>query len=66
MTKYQTCPNLKINRWFDPQLGQYSFQGLMADISTGSIPLPLLSIVSTTVMWESSLWLGQNIVRSTG
>ena len=37
----------------------------------GSIPgsaniLLLLSIVSTMVMWESSQWLGKNIVRSTG
>ena len=26
-------------RWFDPQLGQYSFQGLMIVIATGFIPL---------------------------
>ena len=25
--------------WFDPQLGQYSFRGLMIVIATGSIPL---------------------------
>ena len=53
-------------RWFDPWLGQYSFQGLMMVIATGFIPLSLLSVVSTMVLWESSQWLGKNIVRSTG
>ena len=28
-------------------------------IATGLIPLSLLSIVSTIVMWESSQWLGK-------
>ena len=42
--------------WFDPRLGQYSFQGLMIVIATGFIHLSLLSIVSTMVMWESSQW----------
>ena len=49
-------------RCFDPRLGQYSFRGLMIVIVTGFIPLSLLSIVSTFVMWESSHWLGKNIV----
>ena len=49
-------------RWFDPQLGQYSFQRLMIVIATGVILLSPLSIVSTMVMWESSQWLGKNIV----
>ena len=53
-------------RWFDPRLGQYSFQGLMIVIATGFIPLSLLSVVSTMVIWESSQWLGVNIVRRTG
>ena len=37
--------------WFDPQSGQYSFQGLMIVIATRFIPLSLQSIVSTVVMW---------------
>ena len=53
-------------RWFDPWLSQYSFRGLMIVIATGFIPLSLLSFVSTIVMWESSQWLGKNIVCSTG
>ena len=53
-------------RWFDPRLGQYSFQELMIVIVTGFIPLSQLSVVSTMAMWESSQWLGKNIVRSTG
>ena len=52
--------------WFDPQLGQYSFRGLMIVILTEFIPLSPLSVVSTMVMWESSQWLGKNIVWSTG
>ena len=49
--------------WFDPLLGQYSFQGLMIVIATGFISLsPLL----TMVMCESSQWLGKNIEQSTG
>ena len=52
--------------WFDPRLDQYSFRGLMVVIATGFIPLSLLSVVSTMVMWESSQWFGKNIVRSTG
>ena len=38
-------------------LGQCSFQGLMIVITTGFIPLSLLSIFSLMVMWESSQWL---------
>ena len=53
-------------RWFDPRLGQYSFRGLMIVIATGFIPLSPLSVVSTMVVWESSQWLGNNIVQSTG
>ena len=34
-------------RWFDLQLGQYSFRGLMIVIATGFIPLSPLSVVST-------------------
>ena len=52
--------------WFDPQLEQYSFPGLMIAIATRFIPLSYLSIVSTMTMWESSQWLGKNIVQSTG
>ena len=51
----------KGGRWFDPQHGQYSFQGLMIVIATVFIPLSQLSIVSTMVVWESSRWLGKNI-----
>ena len=53
-------------RWFDPRLGQYFFRGLMIVVATGFIPLSPLSVVSTMVMWESSQWLGRNIMRSTG
>ena len=53
-------------RWFDPRHGQYSSRGLMIVIATGLIPLSPLSVVSTMVMWESSRWLGKNIVPSTG
>ena len=53
-------------RWFDPRLGQYSFRGLMKGIATGFIPLSLLSIDWTMVMWESSQWLGKNIVMGNG
>ena len=52
-------------RWFDPWLGQYYFRGLMIVTATGVIPLSRLSIVLTMVIWESSQWLGRNIVRST-
>ena len=41
-------------RLFDPRLGQYSFRELMTIISPGLIPLSLLSVVSTMVMWEIS------------
>ena len=51
-------------RWFDPWLGQYSIRGLMIVIATGFIPLSPLSVVSTMGMWESSKWLGNNIVRN--
>ena len=37
------------SRWFDPQLGQYSFRGLTIVIATIFIPLAPLSIVSTMV-----------------
>ena len=50
-------------RWFGPRLGQYTFLGLVIVIATGLIPLSPLSVVSTIVMWESSQWLGKNIVR---
>ena len=53
-------------RWFYPRLRQYSFRGRMIVIATGFIPLSLLSALSTMVMWESSQWLGKNIVQSTG
>ena len=52
-------------RWFDPRLGRYSFRGMMIVIATEFIPLSPLSVVSTMVTWESSQWLGKNIVRST-
>ena len=53
-------------RWFDPQLGQYSFRGLMIVIAIGFIALSLLPFVLTMVMWESGQWLGKNILCSTG
>ena len=53
-------------RWFDARLSQYSFRGLMIVIATGCTPLSPLSFVSPMVMWESSQWLGKNIVRNTG
>ena len=52
-------------RWFDPRLGQYSSRALMIVIATGFIPLSPLSVVLTKVTFESSQWLGNNIVRST-
>ena len=52
--------------WFNPRLDQYSFRGMMIVITTGFIPLSLLSTVSTMVMWESGQWLGKNIMQSTG
>ena len=51
--------------WFDPLLCYYSFQGSMIVIATGFIPLSPLSVVSTVVKWESSQWLGMNIVPNT-
>ena len=33
---------------------------------TGFVPLSRVSIVPTMVMWESSQWLGKNILQSTG
>ena len=60
-------PDLRTGgRWFDSRLGQHSFHGLMIVIATGFIPLSPLSVLSTMVMWESSQWLGKNILRSTG
>ena len=53
-------------RWFNPQLGHNSFQGLMMIAATGFISLTRLSVVSTTVMRESSQWLGKGFVLSTG
>ena len=53
-------------RWFDLRLGQYSPLGLVIVTATGFIPLLRLSIILTMVMWESSQWLGKNIVQSTG
>ena len=53
-------------RCFGSRLGQYPFRGLMIVTATGFITLSPRSIVSTMVVWESSQWLGKNIVRSTG
>ena len=53
-------------RWFDPRLDQYSFRGLKMVIATGFIPLSPQSVISTMVIWESSKWLGKNILRSNG
>ena len=39
-------------RWFDLQLDQYSFRGLMKVIATRFIPLSLLSVASTMFMWK--------------
>ena len=52
--------------WFDHQFGQKDFRGFMIVIATGFIPPLCLSVVSTMDMWESSQWLGKNIVRNTG
>ena len=52
-------------RWFDPRLGQYSLRRFMIVIATTFIALSPLSVFSTIVtMWESSQWLGKNIVRT--
>ena len=53
-------------RWFGPRLGQYSSGGLMVVTATRFILLSPLSVASTMVQWESSQWLGKNIVRSNG
>ena len=53
-------------RWFDLRLGKYSFQGLIMVNATGFVPPSPQSVVLAMVMWESSLWLGKDIVRSTG
>ena len=54
-------------RLFDPQAWPiFAPRGLMIAIVTRFIPLSLLSIVSTMVMWKSSQWLGKNIVRGAG
>ena len=37
--------DLRTGHWLDPQLGQYSFRGLMIAIETGFIPLSPLSVV---------------------
>ena len=37
----------------------------MIIIATGFIALLTLSIISMMVIWESSQWLGQNIMQST-
>ena len=52
-------------RWFDPQLGQYSFQGLMMVTATGFIPLSQLSVVLIMVMWESKQGLETILYRGT-
>ena len=52
--------------WFDPQVGQYSFPGLMILIATGVIPLSPLTITLIIVIKESRQWLGKNIARSAG
>ena len=39
---------------------------LMIVIATGFIPLSPLSVVLPMVTWDSSQWLGKNIVRNTG
>ena len=51
---------------FNPWLGQYFFRRLTIFIVTVFIPLSMLSVVSTMAKWESSQWLGKNIVQSTG
>ena len=51
--------------WFVPPLSQYTFRGLMITIATGFIPFSPLSVVLTMVKWESSQWLGRNIVQGT-
>ena len=44
-----------------------SIPGLASTLATGFIPISPLSVVSTMpVKWETSQWLGKNIVRSTG
>ena len=53
-------------RQFHPGLRQYSFRGLMIIIAIGFIPLSLLSVSSTMVMWESSQWVGMRILQSIG
>ena len=49
-----------------PDSANILLRGLMIVIANGFFPLSPLSVVSTMVMWESSQWLGKNIVRSTG
>ena len=53
---------------FTHQNCEYSFRRLTMVIATGFIPLSTLSVVPKihVAMWESSQWLGKNIVQSTG
>ena len=50
---------------FTHQNCEYSFRRLTMVIATGFIPLSTLSVVPKIAMWESSQWLGKNIVQST-
>ena len=64
LSSVDSVANLRTGgHWFYPRLGQYFFRGLMIVIATGFIPLSLLTVVSTMAMWESSQWLGKNIVQ---
>ena len=51
---------------FDPLAEPIFFLKINDSYCTGFIPLSMLSIVSAMVMWESSQWLGKNIVGSIG
>ena len=54
-------------RWFEGSGSANIFsEAFMTVLATGFIPLSTLFLVSTMVRWESSQWLGKNIVRSTG
>ena len=53
-SSFDSVADLKTGRWCDPRLGHYSLRGLMIVIVTSFIPLLPLSVVLTTVMWDSS------------
>ena len=60
-----SAPDLRARgRWFDPQVGQCSFQGSKIDIAKGFIPLSPLFILSTMVLWEIGQWRSAGKIKN--